>query len=212
MRSMLEPDSAPPQHQGARCAQHVDRPATTICGRCGSYACNLCRTEALDGQEYCERCASRVSLSTELADPGTRLLAHVGDSLANGLPFIGMMILGLVLDAARGRGDEGMLFLMCVGLGALGSLAVICYQLHLLSTIGQTLCKRWLGIKVVRSDGSPVDLGRLILLRNVVPWFINSACGLFFLVDALFIFTDERRCLHDQIADTIVVKVDGYPG
>jgi uncharacterized RDD family membrane protein YckC len=99
-----------------------------------------------------------------------------------------------------------------MGLGALGSLAVICYQLYLLSTIGQTLCKRWLGIKVVRSDGSPVDLGRLILLRNIVPSLINSACGLFFLVDALFIFTDERRCLHDQIADTIVVKVDGYPG
>jgi uncharacterized RDD family membrane protein YckC len=202
MRAMIE-------QLGARCAQHVDRPATTICGRCGSYACALCRIEARDGHEYCERCASKVS--HELAEPGTRLLAHLVDGIANGAPFIGMMILGILVSA--GSDDkETSFFLTAMGLGLLGSLAVLGYQLHLCSTLGQTLGKRMMGIKVLRTDGSPVDLVRLILLRNVVPWFINSACGLFFLVDGLFIFTDERRCLHDQIADTIVVKVDGYPG
>ena len=29
--------------------------------------------------------------------------------------------------------------------------------------------------------------------------------GLVSLVDALLIFRDDRRCLHDEIADTIVV-------
>ena len=206
---MLESDSAPPQRLGARCAQHVDRPATTICSRCGSYACALCRTEAPDGQEYCGGCASKVS--HELAEPGTRLIAHMVDSLANGLPLIAMMVLGFIVAASTG--EEGAIYLLAAtGLGVLGSLAVLGYQLYLLSTIGQTLGKRMMGIQVRRTDGSPVDLGRLILLRNFVPWFINSACGIFFLVDALFIFGEERRCLHDQIADTIVVKVDGYPG
>jgi uncharacterized RDD family membrane protein YckC len=208
---MYESDSAPPQRLGARCAQHVDSPATTICSRCGSYACSLCRTETPDGQEYCERCASKVS--HELAEPGTRLIAHMVDGVANGLPFIAMMVLGFILDASMGS-ESGMYLLASMGLGVLGSLAVLGYQLYLLSTLGQTLGKRMMGIQVRRTDGSPVDLGRLIFLRNVVPWFINSACGIFFLVDALFIFGDERRCLHDQIADTIVVKVDvdGYPG
>jgi len=211
MGSMFEPDSVPPQHLGARCAQHVDRPATTICGRCGSYACNLCRIEAQDGQEYCERCSSMVS--RELADPGSRLIAFVVDRLVTGAPFIGMLILGFILNVAvDDTNDEGLVVLLCMSLGALGSLAVLCYQLHLVSNLGQTIGKRMMGIKVLRTDGSPVDLARLVFLRNVVPWLINSACGLFFLVDPLFIFTDERRCLHDQIADTIVVKVDRYPG
>jgi uncharacterized RDD family membrane protein YckC len=208
---MFKSDFPPTQLLGARCAQHVDSPATTICSRCGSYACSLCRTEAPDGQEYCGGCASKVSHG--LAEPGTRLIAHMVDSLANGLPFIAMMVLGFILDASMGA-EKGMYLLVCMCLGVLGSLAVLVYQLRLVSTLGQTIGKRMMGIQVRRTDGSPVDLGRLVLLRNIVPWFINSACGIFFLVDALFIFGEERRCLHDQIADTIVVKVDGdgYPG
>ena len=34
--------------------------------------------------------------------------------------------------------------------------------------MGQSIAKKMLGIKVVRTDGSPVSLGRLIWLRNVV--------------------------------------------
>ncbi len=37
-------------------------------------------------------------------------------------------------------------------------------------------------------------------------------CGLFSLVDALFIFKEDRCCLHDKMADTLVVKVDGTGG
>jgi uncharacterized RDD family membrane protein YckC len=57
----------------------------------------------------------------------------------------------------------------------------------------------------VRADGSRVSLGRLILLRNVVVWIL-SMIPLFSIVDALFIFGEARQCLHDKIADTIVVK------
>ena len=41
-----------------------------------------------------------------------------------------------------------------------------------------------------------------VTLLGVVP-FVG---GLVSLVDALLIFRDDRRCLHDQIADTIVVR------
>jgi uncharacterized RDD family membrane protein YckC len=57
----------------------------------------------------------------------------------------------------------------------------------------------------VRVDGSPVSLGRLILLRNVVVWVL-SLIPMFGIVDVLFIFGESRQCLHDRIADTIVIK------
>jgi len=70
---------------------------------------------------------------------------------------------------------------------------------------GQTIAKRWLKIKVVRADGSRASLGRIFWLRNVV----NALLGiipLYGIIDSLFIFSESRQCLHDKIADTIVVN------
>ena len=57
----------------------------------------------------------------------------------------------------------------------------------------------------MRRDGSPASLGRIFWLRNVV----NTILGiipLYGIIDVLFIFGEARQCLHDKIADTIVVK------
>ena len=70
---------------------------------------------------------------------------------------------------------------------------------------GQTIAKRIVGIKVIRTDGSPVSLGRIFWLRNVV----NALLGvvpLYNMIEVLFIFGEARQCLHDKIADTIVVR------
>jgi uncharacterized RDD family membrane protein YckC len=75
---------------------------------------------------------------------------------------------------------------------------------------GQTIGKRALDIAVVRSDGSPVALSRYIFLRVAPMWLLGliPLVGRFIgLVDPLLIFGKERRCLHDLIADTIVVDV-----
>lgn len=195
------PDSPLSQHSGAICATHVDRPAATICTRCGGYACDLCLRVGNDRQDYCFRCAPALE---QLADPGTRLVAVLVDRFATlVLPlFIGLFF-GGVFD--RDLNSLRPFFLL---LGALGSVGMLGLQLYLLATTGQSLGKRAMRIKVVRTDGSPVDLGRLVFLRNVVPVFIEVAtCNLFTLIDPLFIFSAERRCLHDHIADTKVIKV-----
>ena len=70
---------------------------------------------------------------------------------------------------------------------------------------GQSIAKKMLAIRVVRSDGSPATLGRIFWLRNVVNTLI-SIVPFYFLIDFLFIFAEDRQCLHDKIADTIVVK------
>lgn len=75
----------------------------------------------------------------------------------------------------------------------------------LVARFGQTMGKRLLEIRVVRSDGSQASLGRIFLLRNVV----NGLLGLipfYALVDVLFIFGERRQCIHDRLADTLVVK------
>ena len=62
-----------------------------------------------------------------------------------------------------------------------------------------------LGIKVVRADGSKATLGRIFWLRNFVSALLNIV-PFYWLIDCLLIFGDARQCVHDKIADTIVVR------
>jgi uncharacterized RDD family membrane protein YckC len=197
-----QPDPNPTRSRGAFCADHVDRAAVTICNRCGGYACDACLRVGVDRLDYCFHC---VPLTQQLAEPGTRFLAVLVDQFAPLLPMFIGAVLGGLLEKTVGAAAGGV-FAMLGGLGVLG---VLGYQLYLLATTGQSLGKRTLGIKVVRVDGSPVDLGRLIFLRNVVPGLIGMVtCGLFGVVDPFFIFSADHRCLHDHLADTKVIKVD----
>ena len=59
------------------------------------------------------------------------------------------------------------------------------------------------------SDGAAVPAGRLIGLRygvfsalNILPVF-GQLVGV---IDALCIFRSSRRCLHDNLANTVVIK------
>ena len=57
-----------------------------------------------------------------------------------------------------------------------------------------------------RSTGS---FARIFLLRNVInglPNLLPYVGWLYQLVDPLLIYQESRQCLHDKIADTIVVR------
>ena len=58
---------------------------------------------------------------------------------------------------------------------------------------------------LVRSDGSKASLARIFWLRNVVNGMLGFV-PLYGIVDLLLIFGDARQCIHDKIADTMVVK------
>lgn len=73
---------------------------------------------------------------------------------------------------------------------------------------GQTLGKIALGLRIVRPDGSRVGPGRLLGLRYGVGFLLALVPVLgnvYSLLDSLLIFRESRKCLHDNIADTIVV-------
>lgn len=143
--------------------------------------------------------------SLALASRGRRL----GATLLDGLFFlliVGCLGVGAEMNSSR-RGDLSSVVLIS-GLLALGGLVLT--NAVLLATRGQTLGKRALKIQVVRPDGSHVAALRILGLR----WFVPSLIGaiplvgpVFQLADALVIFRDSRRCLHDEIADTIVIDV-----
>jgi hypothetical protein len=78
----------------------------------------------------------------------------------------------------------------------------------ILATRGSSIGKRILGLYVVTEPGrnSRLGFGRGVILRILVPNVVTSATGgLFFLIDQAFIFRDDRRCIHDHIAGTVVL-------
>ena len=142
----------------------------------------------------------------ELATRGSRFAAAVVDVI------IIMALLWLVSRFTpwnpfdtRGRS------LMTADLaGSAGGFALFMLtQGYLLVQRGQTIGKALLKIRIVRRDGARVSATRLIGLRYGVGSLLNvvPAVGqVFGVIDALFIFGSSRRCLHDHIADTQVVK------
>ncbi len=81
---------------------------------------------------------------------------------------------------------------------------------YFLAKDGQTIGKKLVGIKIVRKDGSPADFMRIAFRRYLpvqVVSVIPMAGGVLSLVNVLFIFRASRYCLHDDIADTVVVNV-----
>ncbi len=81
---------------------------------------------------------------------------------------------------------------------------------YYLSLCGQTLGKRILRIKIVRSSGQPASLMRLAFVRYLIPMVTGTipvVRELFGLADNLLIFRSRKQCLHDVVADTVVVDV-----
>jgi len=145
----------------------------------------------------------------EPADRGTRL----GAAILDGIIFSGMvyvpMLVGLLAGAAASDSTadigRGALLVVSVSLALIGFVAWCWLTIKYVTRNGQSIAKKLLGIKVVRSDGTPISLGRIFWLRNVVNGLI-SIVPFYGLVDILFIFGEPRQCLHDKIADTVVIK------
>ena len=144
-------------------------------------------------------------------DPADRLL-RLGAAILDGIVFACMVYLPLfVILAGAGELQEPATETneVVLGLGVIlmlvGGIAWIWLTILFVARNGQTIAKKLVGIKVVRSDGSPASLGRIFWLRNVVNGLLGII-PLYGLIDILFIFGEQRQCLHYKIADTIVVK------
>jgi uncharacterized RDD family membrane protein YckC len=147
-----------------------------------------------------------------LADRGTRFAAAFVDGvLYGGVAILMAMVLPMLVRNKVGSAMTiGAVSLVFFGV----FLAIIIVNCVLLHRYGQTIAKRLFKIKIVRSDGSPCGLARVIFLRALPMMLVSAAINfvvplggnLVSILDPLLIFRQDYRCLHDHIADTIVVK------
>lgn len=142
-----------------------------------------------------------------LAGRVERLLASILDSLLY-VPAFLWLTLGnaaafLADSATLAPDDRGAIG---VSLFFLSLLLVLALQAFLLATRGWTVGKRVLKLRVESVHGGSASFVQLVVLRTLLPAALGFCCGLFSLIDALFIFGEERRCLHDLLAGTVVVN------
>ena len=140
------------------------------------------------------------------AGRGARLGAAILDNILLSGPAIGAAIFIPTLE--KSGSEAGMIAF--VALFVTGFLVVLGFNLYYLHRDGQTLAKKAVGIRILRSDASRCELWRIVVLRFLPVSLLGAIPVVGFvvsLVDALMIFGEERRCLHDLIADTIVVDV-----
>lgn len=98
---------------------------------------------------------------------------------------------------------------------AFGLLVTVAINWSLLRK-GQTIGKRALGICIVRKNGSPIEVQRLIGLRMIPVQIAALLPGINIvipLLDCLLIFRKGRNTLHDDIADTkVIIAPENWTG
>lgn len=159
----------------------------------------------------------------KLASRGSRLKAYIIDTLIYMTPIIIVLVTATFLeDSEMASGFvEGMengdfnsvstFMPLYATFIALSFIVIFILNLIYLHRNGQTIGKKALNIKIVRTDYSRASLPRIIFLRYIVIGFLGGIPGIGVFItfaDYLMIFGKERRCLHDYIADTIVVEAE----
>lgn len=143
-------------------------------------------------------------LSFELASRAQRFVAQLIDAVllvTASWPFFQLFDWDVF-------GRSELTFIQNLLLGAISVAVYLILNGYLLHKSGQTIGKKIIRIRVVNDDNTPASFATLVVYRYL-PVQVASAIPLFrilALADSLFIFGESRRCLHDHIAGTKVVK------
>ena len=146
-------------------------------------------------------------LEAELASRWTRLFAAIIDSIigfALAIPFwMGTGLLDMIMS-----GKEPPYEYTLMG-ATYGFVLFFIAHGYFLAKNGQTIGKKLLGIKITDLDGRLLNLSPMMIKRYLpisVAGVIPLAGQFLVIIDVLFIFRKDKRCVHDLIAGTKVVK------
>ena len=124
-----------------------------------------------------------------------RVVAYIIDAVIVGVfNFVWTFVLTLAAGGSITGFPAFLVFLVesLIGLG---------YFAYLWSSRGQTIGMMATGLRVTRSDGSPLTLGRAI--GRALALYLSFL--ILFIGVIMVAFTQRKQGLHDMIADTVVV-------
>ncbi len=149
--------------------------------------------------------------NAELATLGQRFLGALIDGFLLLIIVlaiaIGLGILLVILEFDVERFEETFLSEI-IGF-VIGFSSFLALQGYFLYARCQTIGKMVMKTRIVGDDGAWVPFGRMIM-RRYLPFYVISAIPIIkFLafVEVLFVFGEERKCLHDRMAETKVIRV-----
>lgn len=130
--------------------------------------------------------SSSVPSNYELASIGTRFVSALIDGIILGI------IGGLLVGVGRGTAGGGLSFVV----------GIVYYWYFWTRQEGQTPGKKVMNLKVIKTDGGPINDSDAIL--RYIGYYINSIVLLIGWLWALF--DANQQGWHDKIAQTYVVK------
>lgn len=141
----------------------------------------------------------------ELAGRGHRFGASMIDAVVASLFFFP---LGVALGTYHFGQTTRPSVSASIGMTLLGFLIFVITQSYFLKKSGQTIGKKIVGIRIVDLDENVPSLGTLLGRRYAPLYLAQGVPGIGWvlsMLDVLFIFRQDRRCVHDLIAKTKVV-------
>ncbi|MBN1887608.1 MAG: RDD family protein [Thermoflexales bacterium] len=144
----------------------------------------------------------------QYASFGKRVIAYTIDSFIVGL-IAGIPMACLIVTipmAAMNMSEE-----LAIIVGILASLiavfwaviASVLYFAIMWSRTGQTLGKKWLGIKVLTAEWIPPTFWRAVGRATIGYWLSDAVFGLGFL---WMLWDDYQQCWHDKLFTTYVIE------
>ncbi len=143
----------------------------------------------------------------ELATRGTRFLALLIDGVIGLLLTIPFWLTSGAWVYFRAERQLPYTYVLAAVVYGFIGFALIHY--YLLNKSGQTIGKRLLNIRIIGIDDQHPGAVPILLKRYLPISLVLTVPFVGFplpLIDALFIFRNDRRCLHDLLAGTKVVS------
>jgi uncharacterized RDD family membrane protein YckC len=145
--------------------------------------------------------APEAAVDVSLAGRGVRLVAFLIDAVLLACIQLPGAIFRLAGNATLALASDAILLIAFAAL-----------VIWLLAIRGQTPGKILMKIAIVDpATGFPPGYLHAAVIRQgpqTVLGFVNPILGgAYLLVDSLFIFSASRRCIHDRLAGTIVIRV-----
>ncbi|WP_217238700.1 RDD family protein [Streptomyces sp. AC555_RSS877] len=145
-----------------------------------------------------------------LADSGRRTLARIIDMILVGI-VVWLLTWGFGVNEYD-VGNDDVEYSESLGQSLVAALLYIGYDTFMIVKSGQTLGKKWLGMRVANLDNIATPSVQSTLIRSAVLWIPFAFCCacVWTAISGGWSFFDKpyKQGLHDKAAKTVVVRTD----